>query len=90
MSWLASLASGSTALLSPPTPGFLAIALLLIQLPAAFLLLSRLAKGPGRRLPIVPDITTPEQLGAFSVVVPTLNERERLTPCLVGLSHQSY
>lgn len=80
----------NTPLLSLPTAGFLALALLLIQTPAAFLLLSRLIKGPGRRLPIEQSTTTPEQLGAVSVVVPTLNERERLTPCLVGLSQQSY
>lgn len=87
---VAAIVSGSTVLLSLPTAGFLAIALLLIQTPGAFLLLSRLIKGPGRRLPIEPHTTTPEQLGAVSVVVPTLNERERLTPCLTGLSQQSY
>jgi dolichol-phosphate mannosyltransferase len=80
----------NTLLISLPTAGLLALALLLIQTPATFLLLSRLIKGPGRRLPIEPRTTTPEQLGAVSVVVPTLNERERLTPCLVGLSQQSY
>ena len=70
--------------------GFLATILLLIQIPAAFLLLSRLLKGPGRRRPIAPQTPIPEQLGVVSVVVPTLNERDRLTPCLVGLSQQSY
>jgi dolichol-phosphate mannosyltransferase len=29
-------------------------------------------------------------LGTVSIVVPTLNEAERLTPCLAGLSRQSY
>jgi len=90
VSWVATVVSEATALISLPTTGFLAIALLLIQTPAAFLLLSRLIKGPGRRPPIVPQIATPEQLGAVSVVVPTLNEQERLTPCLVGLTQQSY
>ena len=90
MSWVATVVSEATALISLPTTGFLAIALLLIQAPATFLLLSRLIKGPGRRPPIVPQIATPEQLGAVSVVVPTLNEQERLTPCLVGLTQQSY
>ena len=90
MSWVATVVSEATALISLPTTGFLAIALLLIQTPATFLLLSRLIKGPGRRPPIVPQIATPEQLGAVSVVVPTLNEQERLTPCLVGLTQQSY
>jgi dolichol-phosphate mannosyltransferase len=90
VSWVATVVSEATALISLPTTGFLAIALLLIQAPATFLLLSRLIKGPGRRPPIVPQIATPEQLGAVSVVVPTLNEQERLTPCLVGLTQQSY
>ena len=90
MSWVATVVSEATALISLPTTGFLAIALLLIQAPATFLLLSRLIKGPGRRPPIVPQIATPEQFGAVSVVVPTLNEQERLTPCLVGLTQQSY
>lgn len=90
MSWMATVVTEFTALLSPPTAGFLALALLLIQTPAVFILLSRLIKGPGRRPPIEPHTPTPEQLGVVSVVVPTLNERERLTPCLVGLSQQSY
>lgn len=91
MSWvIAVVSSSSTALPSLPFASFLALALLLIQTPAVFLLLSRLIKGPGRRPPIVPQSATPEQLGAVSVVVPTLNERDRLTPCLVGLTHQSY
>lgn len=80
---------GNTPLISPTVAGFLAIALLLIQIPAALILLSRLIKGPGRRLPIVPTTATPEQKGAVSVVIPTLNERERITPCLVGLSRHS-
>ncbi len=88
MSGLATVVNSSAMLFS--TAGFLAIVLLLIQIPAVFLLLSRLLKGPGRRLPIEPQTTTPEQLGAVSVVVPTLNERDRITPCLVGLSQQSY
>ncbi|HEY9610178.1 2'-O-glycosyltransferase CruG [Allocoleopsis sp.] len=90
MSWFTALVSGSTALLPPASVSFLASALLFIQIPAAFLLLSRLIKGPGRRPPIVPQTAAPDQLGVVSVVIPTLNERDRLTPCLVGLSQQSY
>lgn len=90
MSWMATVVSGVTALPLPAIAGFLAIVLLLIQTPAASILLSRLLKGPGRRPPIKPRTPTPEQLGTVSVVVPTLNERERLTPCLVGLTQQSY
>jgi dolichol-phosphate mannosyltransferase len=33
---------------------------------------------------------TPNLLGTVSVVVPTLNEAERIGPCLAGLSRQSY
>nr|WP_199322219.1 glycosyltransferase family 2 protein [Leptolyngbya sp. FACHB-321] len=66
------------------------LVLLLAQLPATALLLSRLLRGPSRYPPLQPKTPTPEQLGAVSVVVPTLNEAERLTPCLDGLSRQSY
>ncbi|MBD1922764.1 glycosyltransferase [Microcoleus sp. FACHB-831] len=70
--------------------GAIAIALLLIQIPAAFILLSRLLKGPSRRPPVEPQTPTPEMLAAVSVVVPTLNEAKRILPCLSGLSRQSY
>ncbi len=68
----------------------LLLVLLLAQLPATALLLSRLLRGPGRYPPLQPKAPTPAQLGTVSVVVPTLNEAERLTPCLAGLSRQSY
>ncbi|BAY14490.1 glycosyl transferase family protein [Anabaenopsis circularis NIES-21] len=64
--------------------------LLLIQLPATAILLSRLLKGPGRLPPIQPQQPTPELFGNVSVVVPTLNEAGRITPLLSGLSQQSY
>ncbi|MCC5637331.1 glycosyltransferase [Nostoc sp. CHAB 5844] len=64
--------------------------LLLIQLPATAILLSRLLKGPGRLPPIQPQQPTPELLANVSVVVPTLNEARRITPLLSGLSLQSY
>lgn len=64
--------------------------LLLIQLPAVFILLSRLFKGPNRLPPILPEKATLDILGSVSVVVPTLNEAERITPLLEGLSRQSY
>ena len=63
---------------------------LLIQVPAVFVLLSRLLKGPFRQPPIQPQIPTPDLLGNVSVVVPTLNEAERISPLLTGLSKQSY
>ncbi len=64
--------------------------LLLIQTPATAILLSRLSKGASRRPPIEPLSPTPELLGAVSVIVPTLNEAHRISPCLAGLSRQSY
>ena len=66
------------------------LGLLLIQLPATAILLSRLLKGPSRHPPIIPSVPTPELLGSVSVVVPTLNEAERISPCLALLSRQSY
>lgn len=68
----------------------LALLLLLIQVPATAIVLSRLFKGPGRLPPIQPQQPTPELLGTVSVVVPTLNEALRISPLLAGLSRQSY
>ena len=67
----------------------IALILLAVQLPAVMVLLSRLLKGPTRRPPLQPRPATPEQMGAVSVVVPTLNEVTRLSPCLQGLSQQT-
>ncbi|MBD2596238.1 glycosyltransferase [Nostoc spongiaeforme FACHB-130] len=64
--------------------------LLLIQLPATAILLSRLLKGPGRLPPIQPQQPTPDIFGNVSVVIPTLNEAGRISPLLSGLSQQSY
>jgi dolichol-phosphate mannosyltransferase len=70
--------------------GAIAFALLLIQLPATFILLSRLLQGPARRPPLQPQDATLELLGQVSIVVPTLNEAERIGPCLAGLTRQGY
>ncbi|PAX54849.1 glycosyl transferase [Brunnivagina elsteri CCALA 953] len=64
--------------------------LLLIQIPAVAILLSRLLKGASRLTPIQPQSATLDILGSVSVVVPTLNEAERISPLLAGLSKQSY
>jgi dolichol-phosphate mannosyltransferase len=66
------------------------VALLLLQLPAAAILLSRLIKGPSRIPPLEPDSPTLDMLGACTAVIPTLNEADRISPCLEGLSRQSY
>ncbi|HLP90971.1 MAG TPA: glycosyltransferase family 2 protein [Nostocaceae cyanobacterium] len=70
------------------TPIFLL--LLLLQLPATAILLSRLLKGPSRQPPITPQQPTLDLLGSVSVVVPTLNEAQRISPLLAGLTRQSY
>ncbi len=68
----------------------IALLLLLFQLPATAILLSRLLKGPSRHPPLEPQQPTPDLLGTVSVVVPTLNEALRISPLLAGLSQQSY
>lgn len=68
----------------------LALLLLLCQLPAAAVLLARLLDGPRRQRPVEPVPSHPDWLGTVSVVVPTLNEVDRLGPCLAGISAQDY
>lgn len=68
----------------------ISLILLLIQLPATAILLSRLLTGPSRHPPIQPTVPTPDLLGSVSVVIPTLNEALRISPLLAGLSRQSY
>ncbi len=72
-----------------PIAGVGAIALTLIacQLPATFLLLSRLLKGARRQRPLQPRLN-PKDPAIVSIVVPTLNEAHRVEPCLIGLSSQ--
>ena len=67
-----------------------AFGILISQIAATAILLSRLLKGATRRSPLQPQLANPDLIGKVSVVVPTLNEAERITPCLTGLSHQSY
>ncbi|MGK7904009.1 MAG: 2'-O-glycosyltransferase CruG [Hormoscilla sp.] len=70
--------------------GAIALLMLLVQAPATAILLSRLLKAPGRRPPVEPLSPVLEQLGAVTVVVPTLNEADRISPCLALLTRQSY
>lgn len=64
--------------------------LLLLQIPAIAILLSRLLQAPLRHPPLNPRSPTPDQLGQVSIIVPTLNEAARISPCLAGLTRQSY
>ncbi len=68
----------------------IALGLLVIQIPAAAILLSRLLKGPGRYPPLESQPSCVANLGSVTVVVPTLNEAKRVQPCLAGLSCQGY
>jgi len=68
----------------------LALVLLMVQIPAIAILLSRLFQGANRLQPLPPTSPTPDLLGTVSVVVPTLNEEHRIQPCLDGLTRQSY
>lgn len=82
-------------MLSTTAVGGFSLLLLVLQLPATFLLLSRLLLGAQRQQPIQPVLAAPAhrreaagKAGAVSIVVPTLNEAHRVTPCLRGLSAQ--
>ena len=66
------------------------LGILISQIVATTILLSRLLKGAKRRSPLLPQPAEPDLMGKVSVVVPTLNEAERIMPCLTGLSQQSY
>ncbi len=68
----------------------LALLLLVLQLPAVAILLARLLQAPGRYPPLQPGSATPDLLGQVSVIVPTLNEAARISPCLAGLGRQGY
>jgi dolichol-phosphate mannosyltransferase len=70
--------------------GAIVLGLGFTQAIAFFILLSRLLKGAHRRPPLTPGDPDPRMLGTVSVVVPTLNEVERISPCLEGLSRQGY
>jgi dolichol-phosphate mannosyltransferase len=72
------------------TVGAAALICLLFGLPSVAILLSRLVKGARRKNAIAARLSTPEMLGTVSIVVPTLNEVQRIDPCLTGLTRQSY
>ena len=69
--------------------GLFSFLILLFQGSAALILLSRLCKGAVRRPPLLPEKVTPEMVGKVTVVVPTLNEVDRIGPCLTGLHQQT-
>lgn len=60
----------------------------LVQLPAAIIIVTRFIKAASRQPPIAVGISTPAMTGKVSVIIPTLNEAERITPCLAGMMLQ--
>jgi dolichol-phosphate mannosyltransferase len=72
-----------------PLIGLISLLIFLFQGSATLILLSRLSKGAVRWPPLLPEKVTPEMVGKVSVVVPTLNETERIGPCLAGLHQQT-
>lgn len=67
---------------------WLIIGLLWVQVPATVILMLRLMRAPFRRPPLQPLASDPAQAGQVSVIIPTLNEADRIQPCLDGLLHQ--
>lgn len=82
MDWLQTLGNAEVV-------GAVAWILLLCQGAATLILLSRLIAGAVRRPPLTPLAHEDRSaVGSVSVVVPTLNEVDRIAPCLTGLRLQ--
>ncbi|MGY6528606.1 MAG: 2'-O-glycosyltransferase CruG [Cyanobacterium sp.] len=64
--------------------------LLLFQGVCSFILLARLLRGAKRFPPLKPQSANPTQLAQVSVVVPTLNEVNRMDGMLLGITRQTY
>lgn len=66
---------------------------MLIQVPSTLVLLKRLSTARDRTSPLLPLISSEEELAKqnpkVSIVIPTLNEIERLPTCLEGLRDQA-
>ena len=66
---------------------------LLIQVPSTLVLLKRLSTARDRTAPLLPLVFSEEELAKqnpkVSIVIPTLNEIERLPTCLEGLRDQA-
>lgn len=61
---------------------------LLFQGVATLILLSRLLPGARRTPPLTPQPDKPHFANRVSAIIPTLNEAERIKPCLAGLARQ--
>lgn len=72
------------------TSAIICFVLLLFQSVCFFILLSRLFRGATRFPPLKPQSPNPSLLAKVSVVVPTLNEVDRIDKMLEGITRQSY
>lgn len=61
---------------------------LLFQGVATLILLSRLLPGARRTPPLFPQPDKPHFANQVSAIIPTLNEAQRIEPCLAGLARQ--
>ena len=66
----------------------ISLGILILQGVATLILLSRLLPGAIRRSPLQPQPFNSFFSGKVSAIIPTLNEAERIKPCLEGLSDQ--
>lgn len=64
--------------------------LLLFQGVCTFILLSRLLRGARRIPPLTPKSAYLALMGKVSVIIPTLNESDRISPLLSSVTRQSY
>ncbi|MGI0481605.1 2'-O-glycosyltransferase CruG [Geminocystis sp. CENA526] len=72
------------------TSAIICLVLLLFQGVCFFILLSRLFRGATRFAPLKPQSANPSLLAKVSVIVPTLNEVDRIDKMLEGITRQSY
>ena len=66
----------------------ISLVILLFQGVATLILLSRLLPGARRTPPLAPQPHKSHFANQVSAIIPTLNEAERIKPCLAGLTHQ--
>jgi len=69
---------------------FCCLILLIFQVVCCLILLARLLRGAIRFPPLQPQRATLDMMGKVSVIIPTLNEVDRLDPVLKGISRQTY
>ncbi len=69
---------------------FVCFLLLLFQSVCFLILFARLLRGARRFPPLTPQKANTDMIGKVSVIIPTLNEVNRLEPMLTGITRQTY